>query len=390
MKFGIHLEKVPFSAGLVGLIGLLTPGFVIFRPNRLVSGEAVSILRAMDPALGVTVVFLWALLLAASVFRIRTDLRTVILGTLPCAIIPIIFSAAGAYSTSMSVEAGPVARVSLGPGFWAATFALTVVFTDVTQRMRRQRTLLVLMAALSLGTMLWILLSGKLDDLSLVREFASRRSRFADELKTHLLLAFTAVGIATVIGIPLGILAHRKVGLRGATFFTLNTLQTLPSLALFGILIPILSYLTIRFPLLKEAGIQGIGAAPAIIALTVYSLLPVARNTFTGFTAVDPSAVDAGRGMGMTDLQLMLRVEAPIASPVILNGIRVALVQAVGLTAVAALIGAGGFGVFIFQGLGQAATDLILLGAIPTIIIAVLADSIMSGVIILASPRGLR
>jgi osmoprotectant transport system permease protein len=164
----------------------------------------------------------------------------------------------------------------------------------------------------------------------------------------------------------------------------------MPSLALFGILIPVLAAVTLRFPALADLGIKGIGAAPAIIALTVYSLLPVARNTYTGFASVDPAAIEAGTGMGMTSAQLLLRIEIPIASPVILNGIRVALVQAIGLTAVAALIGAGGLGVFIFQGLGQAANDLILLGAIPTIFIAVVVDSMMSGIIMLLQPKGLR
>jgi len=374
----------------VGSISLLSLGFVIFRPNRLVSGESVSLLDAVGPFLGVVVVLLCALLLAASTLRIPENIRVVLLGALPCVIIPLLFVGAGQYAARTAVEVGPIARVSLGPGFWAAVFVLIVVFTDIMQRMREQRVLLTLLAALSFGALMWLLLSGKLDALSLMREFANRKSRFTSELRSHLLLAFSAVGAATIIGIPLGILAHRRTSLRTPTFFTLNTLQTLPSLALFGILIPILSALTIRFPALTEVGIHGIGAAPAIIALTVYSLLPVARNTYAGFSAVDPASVDAGRGMGMTSLQLIWRIEVPIASPVILNGVRVALVQAVGLTAVAALIGAGGFGVFIFQGLGQAATDLILLGAVPTIIIAVLADATMNGIIAIVSPKGLR
>lgn len=375
---------------MVGFISLFTFGFVTFRPNRLVDGEAVSLFNAVDPLPGTIVVLLCCLLLAASLFRIPVSIRTAILAAVPCVLIPLLFAGAGQYALKTTAETGPIARVSLGPGFWALVFTLAVVFTDIAQRTRKQRVLLVLLAVLSSGAFLWLLLSGRLDDLSLMREFANRKSRFSGELKSHLILAFSSVGAATLIGIPLGILTYRRTSLRTPTFFTLNTLQTLPSLALFGILIPILSALTVRFPALKEAGIQGIGAAPAIIALTAYSLLPVARNTYTGFAAVDPGAVDAGRGMGMTGLQLMWKIEAPIASPVILNGIRIALVQAVGLTAVAALIGAGGFGVFIFQGLGQAATDLILLGAIPTIIIAVLADSMMNGIIAVVRPKGLR
>jgi osmoprotectant transport system permease protein len=267
---------------------------------------------------------------------------------------------------------------------------MVILVTDAFQRSDRQTRIITVLMSLASGTAVLLLaISGRLENLSLMKEFISRQDRFTGELVSHITLAGTAVVFALMIGVPLGILAQRKRKLRGPAFFALNTLQTIPSLALFGILIPTLAALTTRFPVLKEAGIQGIGTAPALIALTVYSLLPVARNTYTGFTAVDPSIVEAGRGMGMTSWQILLKVELPIAFPIIFNGIRVALVQAIGLTAVAALIGAGGLGVFIFQGLGQAATDLILLGAIPTIVIAVLADTAMNGLIAMVKPKGL-
>jgi osmoprotectant transport system permease protein len=265
-----------------------------------------------------------------------------------------------------------------------------VVFADTFQRAPRSRPLLGTAALLSAAVILYGFTSGGMDELSIVKEFSNRNARFLGELRTHLVLSGAAVGMATVCGVPLGVFAHRWAGLRAPTFFTLNTLQTVPSLALFGILIPILGALTARFPALADLGIRGIGTAPALIALTVYSLLPIARNTYTGFCAVDPAAADAGRGMGMTRTQLLVQVELPIASPIILNGIRVAIVQTIGLTAVAALIGAGGFGVFIFQGLGQAATDLILLGAVPTVLIAVVADGLLSGIIEMSRPKGLR
>jgi osmoprotectant transport system permease protein len=150
------------------------------------------------------------------------------------------------------------------------------------------------------GLVIGLLVSGRLDMLSIMREFTNRRERFFGEMFTHLALVGSSVGLALALGLPLGLLAHRKKRLYNPTFFTLNTLQTMPSLALFGILIPVLAAVTLRFPILSDLGIKGIGAAPAIIALTVYSLLPVARNTYTGFAAVDPAAIEAGTGMGMT------------------------------------------------------------------------------------------
>ncbi|MCC5646222.1 ABC transporter permease [Nostoc sp. CHAB 5824] len=177
----------------------------------------------------------------------------------------------------------------------------------------------------------------------------------------HLFLVSIAIGIAILIGIPLGILITRKTYLRQSILGIANIFQTIPSLALFGLLIPV--------PI-----IGGIGPVPAIVALTVYSLLPIIRNTYTGITGVDPAVREAGRGMGMTDRQLLLQVEIPLALGVILAGVRVATVIAIGIATIAAAIGAGGLGVFIFRGISVVNNQLILAGAVPAAVIALLAD----------------
>ncbi|MEH2049264.1 ABC transporter permease [Nostoc sp.] len=180
----------------------------------------------------------------------------------------------------------------------------------------------------------------------------------------HLFLVGIAIGIAILIGIPLGILITRKTYLRQPILGIANILQTIPSLALFGLLIPV--------PI-----IGGIGAVPAIVALTVYSLLPIIRNTYTGITSVDPAIREAGRGMGMTDRQLLLQVEIPLAMGIILAGVRVATVIAIGIATIAAAIGAGGLGVFIFRGISVVNDQLILAGAVPAAVIALLADFVI-------------
>ncbi|MDZ8085727.1 MAG: ABC transporter permease [Nostoc sp. DedQUE12b] len=177
----------------------------------------------------------------------------------------------------------------------------------------------------------------------------------------HLFLVGIAIGIAILVGIPLGILITRKTYLRQPILGIANIFQTIPSLALFGLLIPV--------PI-----IGGIGAVPAIVALTVYSLLPIIRNTYTGITGVDPAIREAGRGMGMTDRQLLLQVEIPLALGVILAGVRVATVIAIGIATIAAAIGAGGLGVFIFRGISVVNNQLILAGAVPAAAIALLVD----------------
>ncbi|MCV3216988.1 ABC transporter permease [Plectonema radiosum NIES-515] len=177
----------------------------------------------------------------------------------------------------------------------------------------------------------------------------------------HLFLVSIAIVIAILIGIPLGILITRITILRQPILIIANIMQTIPSLALFGLLIPV-------------PFIGGIGATPAIVALTLYSFLPIIRNTYTGIINVDPAIREAGRGMGMTDRQLLLQVEIPLAMPIILAGVRVATVIAIGIATIAAAIGAGGLGELIFRGISVVNNDLILAGAIPSAVIALIVD----------------
>src|ERR1019366_7883723 len=173
------------------------------------------------------------------------------------------------------------------------------------------------------------------------------------EFGRHCLLAGSAVAAALAIGIPLGIVAARRPAVRGPVFTTLNLVQTIPSLALFGLLIGPLSMLGNAVPALGAAGVSGIGFTPAIIALVLYALLPIVRNTHAGIVGIDPAILESAVGMGLTRRQVLWKVELPLALPILLAGIRVVTVQAIGLAVVAALIGAGGLGTFVFQGLGQ-------------------------------------
>lgn len=177
----------------------------------------------------------------------------------------------------------------------------------------------------------------------------------------HLFLVGTAIFLATVIGIPLGIVITRQENLRQPILGIANILQTIPSLALFGFLLPI-------------PYIGGIGERTAIIALTLYSFLPIIRNTYTGIVNIDPAIREAGRGMGMTSHQLLLQVEIPLALGVILAGVRVAAVIGVGVATIAAAIGAGGLGEFVFRGIATLNNELILAGAVPAAAIALLLD----------------
>jgi len=186
------------------------------------------------------------------------------------------------------------------------------------------------------------------------------------ETLRHVSLVAVSIGIATAIGVPLGVWLTRRPAWSRVVLGAAGVLQTIPSLALFGFLIPIRAL--------------GVGVRSALVALTVYALLPVLRNTVTGIAGVDPAIREAGRGMGMTDAQLLWRVELPLAASVIIAGVRVATVIGIGVATIAAAIGAGGLGVFIFRGVAMVDNRTILAGALPAALLAVAADLFLGAV----------
>ena len=177
----------------------------------------------------------------------------------------------------------------------------------------------------------------------------------------HVGLVAASMGIALLIGLPLGVALVRRDKLRRWVLGGANIVQTIPSLALFGFLIPV-------------PWIGGVGASTAIVALALYALLPILRNTCTGIAGVDPAVIESARGMGMTPRQLLWQVQLPLAAPVLLAGIRVATVISIGVATIAAAIGAGGLGVFIFRGVAMVNNQVILAGAIPAALLAVVID----------------
>jgi len=189
----------------------------------------------------------------------------------------------------------------------------------------------------------------------------NNRSLVAQLTSEHVLIVLTSTLVAIAIGVPSGIAMSRRPKLMKPVLTFANVVQTIPSLALFGFLIPL--------PFLG-----GIGATTAVVALVLYSLLPIIRGTFAGISGVDPGVREAGRGMGMTEAQLLWHVELPLALPVIFSGIRVATVVAVGVATIAAAVGAGGLGMFIYRGVSMIDNRLILAGAIPAALLALTAD----------------
>lgn len=345
------------------------------KPNRLATGTGYNITDSAGQALAIILFVLWLLCIISG--AINKNISSFLLGL--CAntalIISLIIINTGAGNL---LKEGPAsARVSPGTGIWLTFLACYIVIFAAARRLPFGRKLKNIIIWTGPAILIIYIFSGGFKNLSILAEFESQRSRFYQEFFNHIYLVAISVSAGSLLGILLGISAVVNRKIKNVVFFITNISQTIPSLALFGLLIAPLSALSFRFAVLREIGIKGIGNTPAIIALVIYSLLPVVRNTYTSIKQIEPSIIDAAKGIGMNRLQIFRRIEAPLAAPIVMEGIRIASVQSVGLAAVAALIGAGGLGWFIFQGLGQAAPDMILLGTIPIIALAIFTDQFM-------------
>jgi osmoprotectant transport system permease protein len=374
-RLALRNQVLPLLAG-IAVIAAAGVGFVSLAPNRLVSGHPIMLWQAapLPSVLGLAAT--GAFLFAAGFAPPRRALHYLSAAIAGAALF-VVLAAAGSAAATVSASAPGLARVSLGAGFWTIAACAALALVDALRRAEAGAPMQLLAAALAAAGFVAMAKAGMFDALSLAREYATRGDVFAAALVRHIVLVAAAVGPAVATGVPLALTARRRPGFETPLFATLSLLQTVPSIALFGLLMVPLSALATGAPALGALGIGGVGPAPAIIALILYALLPVARSTLAGLAAVPPAAADAARGMGMTARQVFWQVEVPLALPVLLAGLRIVTVQTIGLAVVAALIGAGGLGSFVFEGLGQFATDLVLLGAVPAILLALNVDFLL-------------
>lgn len=366
------------------LLGLLAGGlglaFVSHAPNRIVAPRPLPLWEVVGVA-PLTVLAVVVGVLAVTACRRGMMGHWLaghwLAGAAAAVLLPVLLAVAGLAAAGLTAGGSPAARVSFGAGYWIATAATALLLLDALRRGRVGLAAMTAVAAVLAAAITVMAVAGWLDHLSIAREIATRRPEVAAALLRHGLLSGIAVAASLPIGAALGAIGWRCPRAGRPIFAVLGLLQTIPSLALFALLIEPLTWLSAAVPALSAAGISGIGVAPAVIALTLYGLLPMARAVETGLDAVPPGVLEAARGMGLSPGQVMLRVALPLALPAVLGGIRIVLVQVIGLAVVAALIGAGGLGTFVFQGLGQGANDLVLLGALAVIALALVADGLL-------------
>jgi osmoprotectant transport system permease protein len=391
VRFYLRGFRINRGAWLGVLVGLISFGvrFMVLKPNRLAGGTFFYTWEVLSAGLVAVLAVPWFLLLFLGIKR-HTERFSETAGALVGVFAIVLVFVLWARAAANLLESEPrIARASMGFGSLGMILGAYIAASSSLRHESVSGIWKNLIPLFGLAVLAVLFISGFMSDLSVMKEFAVRKGRFLQEFGRHVVLCGFSVAAAVVIGIPLGLWAFRKSLFEKPIFFVVNTIQTVPSLALFGLMIAPLSILSHRFPLLRELGIKGVGTAPALIALCLYALLPITRNTYTSLKVLDPSVIEAAKGMGMGKLQMLMSVQIPLSLPIILSGIRISTVQAIGNTTVAALIGAGGFGVFVFQGLGQAVPDLILLGAVPVILLAIFTDKLMALLIRIITPEGI-
>jgi osmoprotectant transport system permease protein len=369
-------DRVALVLALAGAAAATFAAFLSIAPNRLADGHPLPIWHLRPAEMAIILAFP-AFVFIAAFIRDETWRATVLFASGAGLLIAILLIS-GAEATALLDPQEPARRISVGSAFWILLVVGLLASFQGLQYMGRWK---IPAVAAAIAAILVIVLSGELSSLSLVREFQAQRSTFAIELLRHIRLVAIAVVLAMLAAVPLILAAVYRPQSREAIFTSLNLLQTIPSIALFGLLIAPLSFLASHVAFAREIGIAGIGATPAVIALVLYALLPLVRSADAGLRNVPADIRDAASGMGMTPREIFWKVDLPLAMPALVSGLRVAIVQSIGLATVAALIGAGGLGTFVFQGIGEYALDLVLVGALPIIFLAVLADALFQAVL---------
>ena len=217
--------------------------------------------------------------------------------------------------------------------------------------------------------------------------FADNLHEILVELVTHIRIVSISLVIAIAVGVPVGVYITRNPGMASIVLYASSIMITIPSIAMFGFMMPILSSIDNAWDAVNGIGI---GAVPAVVALSLYSLLPIIRNTYIALKSVDPATLEAGKGMGMTHFQLLIQLQLPLAAPIIMAGVRTAVVMAIAIAAIAAYIGAGGLGIFVSEGLQLSTNSSVIAGALVMSLLAIVADMVLGKAEDWLTPDGLK
>jgi osmoprotectant transport system permease protein len=377
------LDKQVAFALFLFLLSLTLP-FLQSRENRIAEEFTVRLFSlGIGPILLLLIPPLMVLVSACITERMHASLIATVATAMgvfsPLLVLTIVGNA-------LVADLGAFARYSPASGMYVYLAAVSILYLmkPKLQTSDKIALFLVVLLVIGMGSI------GLFDRFGILLEAKNLGTRLGREILAHIRITGISLLISMVIGIPIAFLAFSNRTVRNIVFPILNVLQTIPGIALFGLLIAPLAALSRAFPILREWGIQGIGNTPAIIALSMYALYPIIRYTFTSLDGIDEQVIQAAKGMGMNSSQLWKIVRLPLATVGILHGVRVALVQTIGNATLAKLIGGDGLGVLVFEGLGQASVDMVLLGMLLIIILTVVCDQLFQILINFFSPTFLK
>lgn len=372
----MRIDRLRLGLGIAGVAAVTLLPFVLARASRIAPAGGHWLSDVLPP--GQLALAGLAGLTALLLLVMARDPRVRLLTALVAA--ASVLALLGHVAGDLAADIGPYARIGPAAGAWSLLAILALFVADAGAALDLRPCARLLLGTAILVGLVGLLGSPLLAPLSLLVEYRNREGSFWAEARQHLLLAGGSFGAAVLVGVPLGLFASCSRRLSEIVTGLLTAVQTVPSMAMFGLLMLPLGWLAAHAGA-AALGVRGIGTAPALVGLFLYGLLPVVGHTLAGLRAVPAPTIEAADAMGLGRSRRLLDVEIPLALPVWLAGARIALVQSIGLATVGALIGAGGFGVFVFQGIGQTASDLVLLGALPPVALAILAALVMDTLI---------
>ena len=335
--------------------------------NRLVVGMPVAGVAALGAALPIIAA---AGLVGAALADLGRGRLAALGGLALLSVALVLFaSALGAAASDLIVGRPAAVRARLASGAWIGLFLLAAAAASASRRTRVPG-MGWLVAAGLLAALVLLHRAGRLDAVSLAVEYAARAETVRVAFLQHIALAAASVALAAASCVVLALWRPA----RGLVDLAVNGVQVVPAVALLGALVALVSGLLAAFPALRALGVSGLGPGPAILAITAYLLLPLWRGLHAGLRAPDPATLDAADALGLTPRQVLTQVRLPLGAPILVGALRVASVQGIGLATLAALVGAGGLGTIVFDGMAQFAPDLILLGAIPVIALSLFME----------------
>jgi osmoprotectant transport system permease protein len=360
-------------------IAMFSPRFFIIRPNRIVDGVLLGSQQALESSFWLMV--LLCLVMFASTFA-KNILASGIVGLISSttAVIVLVQQVAS-FSSNLTIQQFPDTVTVLNPalslsmGFYLMLlglfFMVRATFLDLSHK-RWIANVLAMGGFLLLG--IYMAQKGQFENISIYIEMSRNWSTILYELGRHLKLSLLSVLVGLILSIGLGVWAYRRKNFENIMFKIINFAQVVPTLSLLALFMIPLTYLSNHFQWLKDLGISGIGFAPAFIVLVLYSLLPITSNILTSLKSTQPEIMESAKGMGMTESQILWKVQFPLSIKPMFAGFRLATLQAIGNCILAGLIGGGGLGSLIFLGLAQSAPDMVLGASFMVVAVAAIAD----------------